>query len=59
MNREGYQDPTAEVAVKNAQTVPDDVRKLVYQIKAIASIAGYEVAERIILRDKETGVEWK
>lgn len=59
MNREGYQDPTAEDAVKNAQMIPDDVRKLVYQMKAIASIAGYEVAERIILRDKETGVEWK
>lgn len=59
MNREGYHDPTAEAAVKNAQTVPDDVRMLVYQMKAIASIAGYEVAERIILMDKETGVEWK
>lgn len=59
MNAEGYSDPTADKAIRNATAVPDNISQLVKIFKIIASLAGYEITERIVFRDKETGKEWR
>ena len=68
MNRERYPDPTADVAVgmaarweksKVRHETPPNVMQVVNMMRSIASIAGFEVAGRIHLRDKVTGREWR
>lgn len=66
-NQEGYNDPTAGVAVgevtreerqrekeKNAA-----VTSLITMLKQIISLTGFELVGRITLRDKETGKEYR
>lgn len=53
-NSEGYPDPTAEKAIKNVDNSRDDLSKCVHIIRAVASAYGYEITERIVLRDKKT-----
>lgn len=68
MNREGYKDPTADIAVgmmakaeksRVRQETPPNVMQVVNMMRSIASIAGFEVAGRIHLKDKVTGREWR
>lgn len=65
MNAEGYADPTAEEAVghvtkeKKRRETPESVMQVINMMKAIASVAGFEVVGRIHLKDKVTGKEWK
>lgn len=64
-NNEGYQDPTAGVAINEVQR--EDKRKehnktvttLITMLKQIISLAGFELVGRIVLRDKETGREYR
>ena len=58
-NGSGYTDPTAAQAIKNISEREKKVYKLIKTIKAIAELAGYEIEERIVLRDKATGEEWR
>ena len=58
-NSEGYSDPTAGKAIKEADMPPKDVIDLVKAFKSIASIAGYEITNRIWFKDRETGREWR
>lgn len=59
MNAECYKDPTAEQAIHNAMRAPSDVMQVINMMKAIAGVAGFDVVERIHLRDRTTGKEWK
>ena len=55
----GYVDPTAEIALKNVIAEENRVSNIIKEMKAIAIDAGFEVAERIVLRDKNTGTIWR
>ena len=57
-NKEGYYDPTAEIAVSNADKPPKKLSEAIAIMKAVADLAGYDVTNRIRLRDRRTGREW-
>lgn len=64
-NKEGYADPTAGAAihetepkVKKREYNPE-VTNLVRVLKQMIDIAGYEMVGRIVLRDKDTGKEYR
>lgn len=59
MNGEKYPDPTADIAVRNADRVPDNIAEVIRLMKSVASLAGLDVTNRIHLRDRATGKEWK
>lgn len=59
MNHEGYQDPTADNAIKKTQQTPPEIMQVVNMMKAIAGVAGFDVIGRIQLRDRATGKEWR
>lgn len=66
-NKEGYPDPTAGEAIgtltkeerREERERNAAVTSLVTMLKQIISLAGFELAERIVLRDKETGKEYR
>lgn len=55
----GYLDPTAEKALKNVAAEEKHVSNIIKAMKAIAADAGFEVSERIVLRDQKTGAIWR
>lgn len=55
MNAEGYRDPTADQAVKEAGKAPEQVSELIRTFKIVAALAGYEITNRIYLKDQKTG----
>ncbi len=57
-NSEGYRDPTAAEAVRNAGRTPEQITQVIHIMRDIASLAGLEVTNRIHLRDRATGKEW-
>ena len=59
MNGEKYPDPTADIAVSNADRIPDNIAEVIRLMKSVASLAGLDVTNRIHLRDRATGKEWK
>lgn len=59
MNHEGYSDPTADQAVREASRQPDRVTELIYLMKRLAELTGYEVTNRIHVRDTKTGREYR
>lgn len=62
-NNEGYRDPTAGEAVgmvaKEEKKRNEAVTSLITMLKQIISLAGFELVGRIILKDKETGKEYR
>lgn len=58
-NKEGYPDPTAGKAIKEADAPPQNVIQLAKAFKSIAGLAGYEITNRIHFKDKKTGREWR
>ena len=60
-NAEGYLDTTPHKAVKNMehQKEINRVHKLVHTIVYICNLAGFDVVERIVLKDRKTGKVWK
>lgn len=59
MNHEGYKDPTAENAIKAATAPPEELKRAIKILKAVAKVYGYEITNRIILKDLKTGEEWR
>lgn len=55
----GYIDPTAGKALENITEQEKRVSKVVKTMKAVAHLAGFEIEERIVLRDKASGTIWK
>lgn len=66
-NKEGYPDPTAGEAIgtltkekrREEKERNAAVTSLITMLKQIISLAGFELAERIVLRDKKTGKEYR
>lgn len=62
-NCEGYADPTASVAIGHVSREESDADKRAYDLikvlKYIIHVAGFELTERVQLKDKETGREYK
>ena len=59
-NGSGYLDPTASQAIANVTAEEDErFHKLLYAIRNIVDLAGFELTERIVLTDKKTGREWR
>lgn len=58
-NQEGYADPTASSAIRNATREEKKVTALISVIKDIAGLAGYEIVGRIELMDKASGRKYK
>lgn len=62
-NVEGYADPTASVAIGQVSREENETDKRAYDLvkvlKYIIRAAGFELTERIHLRDTKTGREYK
>lgn len=60
-NGEGYTDPTASKAIKNALKDTDSERfhTLLHAIRDICELADFSIEERIILKDNRTGKVWR
>lgn len=57
-NHEGYNDPTAYAALKNIEE-EEKIRKLIGVLKIICELFGYQMENRVVLRNKRTGKVWK
>ena len=57
-NKEGYADPTAYQAIKNIEN-EKRIKELITVLRWIANISGFEIVERIHLRDKRNGKIYK
>ena len=58
-NKEGYPDPTAGDAIREADRPPEDLSRAIRLMKFAADCLGIEVVGRIVLRDAETGRVWR
>ena len=58
-NAEGYQDLTAHDAIQNCMTDDERFHELLHTIFYMASCAGFEVDNRIVLKDLKTGKVWR
>lgn len=62
-NREGYRDGAAGevlgMVAKREKKRSEAVTNLITMLKQIISLAGFELEGRIILKDKETGKEYR
>ena len=62
-NAEGYPDPTAYLGTKEVIREESEVDKRAYDLvkvlKYIVRVAGFELIERIQLRDTKSGREYK
>ena len=70
-NSEGYADPTAGAACRNIAREEREkaraeerehverISALVPVLKAVAAMMGFEIVGRIVLRDRETGKEYR
>lgn len=59
MNAEGYPDPTADKAIRRADKAPEKVSELIRTIKAVAALAGYEITNRVQMKNRKTGRIYK
>ncbi len=58
-NEQGYPDPTAFQAIKNVNEEDERFHKLLYSIRNICDLAGYDLGERIVLIDRKNGRIWR
>lgn len=62
-NPEGYPDPTAYIAVEHVTKEEQRERKkldsLMFVLRYVIDGAGYDLVNRIVLRDRATGKEWR
>lgn len=61
-NAEGYSDPTAYEAIKNAEKEDkDEIRfhQLLNTLFSLCELADFHIEGRVVLRDKRTGKVWR
>lgn len=63
-NAEHYADPTAGLAFDHIQAeermeAQKRIKALMKAIRPVAELAGFEIAERVVLRDMATGREYR
>lgn len=56
MNHEGYQDPTAERALRRHNQMPYHMRKALTDLQDIASLFGFDI---ITIKDRRTGRKYR
>lgn len=58
-NSEGYQDPTAGIAMRTVKREEQDVDKLNHKViqsfRLLVDLAGFEIVGRVTLRHKKSG----
>lgn len=63
LNSEGYADPTAYAGMKNIIREENDAERraseLVKTLRAMVRLAGFELTERIKIKDMKTGREFR
>ena len=59
MNNEGYRDPTADEAVYNISADDNRVNLVILICKAAAKLAGFKIANRIVLIDVKKNRTWR
>ena len=59
MNNEGYRDPTVDEAVYNISADDNKVNLVILICKAAAKLAGFKIAERIVLVDVKKKRTWR
>ena len=59
MNNEGYRDPTADKAIDNMSADDNKVNLVILICKAAAKLAGFKIAERIVLVDVKKKRTWR
>lgn len=58
-NASGYFDPTAYEAIKNVENDEKRFHDLLHTLFYICDMAGFDVSERIVLTDRQTGKTWR
>jgi hypothetical protein len=58
MNGEGYRDPTADRAIRNAGRLPRQIWSVVKAVREVLNVSHLELVE-IRMRDRTTGREHK
>ncbi len=58
-NQSGYSDPTAFEAITKADKEMEKLNKTLHIIRNVCELAGFEIEERIVLKDKKTGKIWR
>lgn len=59
-NCEGYSDPTAYATLKKYDEDEEErFHKLLHMLFDIVELSGFELGNRVVLRDKKTGRMWK
>lgn len=58
-NGSGYYDPVAKEAMVNADKELQRIGRLIDTIKYICRLAGFDVEDRIVLKDRKTGKVWR
>ena len=62
-NAEGYSDPTAYEGINNILREENETQKrvnaLIGAIKSLVNLAGFDLLNRIEIRDRKTGKEFK
>lgn len=58
-NGSGYVDPTAEQAIREVTKEQRRVSQTIDVIYAVARLGGFDIAERIVLKDKKSGHIWR
>ena len=56
MNKEGYRDPTADNAVRNAAKMPKYIRDIFQALDTVVGIQGLKVTE---IMDRQTGKKYR
>lgn len=58
-----HKDPTADIAISKVDLArmdeEDKFRDLLDTLYYISDLAGFDIEERIVLRDRETGKVWR
>lgn len=58
-NQSGYSDPTAFEAITKVDKEMEKLNKTLHIIRNVCELAGFEIEERIVLKDKKTGKIWR
>ena len=62
-NAEGYSDPTAFEGINNVLREENEAQKrvnaLIGAVKSLVNLAGFDLLNRIEIRDRKTGKEFK
>lgn len=58
-NSSGCKDLTAYAAIKNVDKADEVAGRVIKLMKQLAGICGFEVVERIIIKNKNTGKEYR